>query len=105
MTIIVSKFGGSCLKDKQSFNKILAIINIFKDKKKVLIFSALNGITDLLLKTAQNLENSKEVDKIIAFIEKRHIDIIEQIFEEDSKYYLKAKDWIDEKLSELEDVF
>ncbi|MCK4778800.1 MAG: hypothetical protein KAT57_01370, partial [Candidatus Lokiarchaeota archaeon] len=105
MPIIVMKFGGSCLIDKNAFKKILEITSIYKDIKKVYVISALNGITDLLLKTANNLETDKEIDKNIALIEKKHLDIIEQIFTEDSEHYLKAKDWIDKNLSELEDTF
>lgn len=55
MTIIIMKFGGSCLTDKSAFNKILKIIDIYKNVKKVFVVSALNGITDLLLKAALNL--------------------------------------------------
>jgi aspartokinase len=54
MPIVVMKFGGSCLTGNSAFKKILRITNIYKDVKKVFIVSALNGITDLLLKTAQN---------------------------------------------------
>ncbi|MFX1345679.1 MAG: aspartate kinase [Promethearchaeota archaeon] len=104
MPIIVMKFGGSCLIDKKSFKKIINITNIYKDVRKIYVVSALNGITDLLLTTAQNLEDSR-IDQAISLIEKRHIDVIEQIFEEDSEYYVKAKDWIDDKLSELDDAF
>jgi len=105
MPIIVMKFGGSCLIDKTSFKKILNITNIYKDVKKIYVTSALSGITDLLLKTAKKLEDTKITDQAISLIEKRHIDIIEQIFEEDSEYYIKAKDWVDDKLSELDDAF
>ena len=99
------KFGGSCLLDKTAFNKILGISNIYKDVKKIFVASAFNGITDLLLKIALNLENVKATDQNISLIEKKHFDIIEQIFEEDSEHYIKAKDWIDDKLSELDDAF
>jgi len=105
MPIIVMKFGGSCLIDKTAFKKILNISNIYNDVKKIFVISALSGITDLLLKTAQKLEDTKITDQAISLIEKRHIDIIEQIFDEDSEYYFKAKDWIDDKLSELDDAF
>ncbi len=105
MPIIVMKFGGSCLIDKTAFKKILNINNIYNDVKKIFVISALSGITDLLLKTAQKLEDTKITDQAISLIEKRHIDIIEQIFDEDSDYYIKAKDWIDDKLSELDDAF
>lgn len=105
MPIVVMKFGGSCLLDKTAFDKILRITNIYKDVKKIFVASAFNGITDLLLKTALNLEDVKATDKNIALIEKRHFDIIEQIFEEDSEHYINAKDWVDDKLSELDDAF
>ncbi|MFX0001668.1 MAG: aspartate kinase [Candidatus Hodarchaeota archaeon] len=105
MPIIIMKFGGSCLKDKTAFNRILDITKIYSDVKKIYVTSALNGITDLLLKTANMLEDDKDTDMNMALIEKKHIDIIEQIFIEESEQYNKVKDWIDEKLSELEDRF
>ncbi len=105
MTIMVMKFGGSCLVDQDAFNRILEITELFSDVKKVYVISAFKGITDLLLATAQNVNDAKILDKNMAIIEKRHFDIIEQIFEEDSKYYNSTKKWIDEKLSELEDIF
>ncbi len=104
MPIIVMKFGGSCLTDKISFKKILRITELYKNVKKIYVTSAFSGITNLLLKTAQNLEDITEIDKNIALIEKKHIDIIEQIFEEETEHYFKVKDWIDDKLSELEDT-
>ncbi|KKN12746.1 hypothetical protein LCGC14_1013360 [marine sediment metagenome] len=105
MTIIIMKFGGSCLTDETSFKKILNITNIYKNVKKVFVASAFTGITDLLLKTAKLVEEDELIDKNIALIEKKHINIIEQIFVEKPEQYIKAKDWIDEKLSELEDTF
>jgi aspartate kinase len=105
MPIIVMKFGGSCLTDKNAFNKILNITSIYSEVKKVYVISALNGMTNLLLKTAKSLEDDKEIDNNMALIEKKHIDIIEQIFPEDSEHYFKARDWIDDKLRELEDIF
>ncbi|MFX0041830.1 MAG: aspartate kinase [Candidatus Hodarchaeota archaeon] len=105
MTIVIMKFGGSCLIDKNAFKKILEIIGIYSESKKIFVASAFSGITDLLLKSAENLEDPKEVDKNVALIEKKHIDVVEQIFSEDSEHYSKVKEWIDNKLSELEDTF
>jgi aspartate kinase len=99
------KFGGSCLTDKNAFNKILNITHLYYDTKKVYVVSALNGITDLLLKTAKSVEVEEEIDKNIALIEKKHIDIVEKIFDETSENYFKVRYWIDDKLSELEDTF
>lgn len=105
MPIIIMKFGGSCLVDQTAFSKILNITNIYRNTKKVYIASALNGVTDLLLKTAIGLESEKNTDKNMALLEKRHIDLIEQVFEVETEHYFKVKDWIDKKLSELEDIF
>ncbi len=102
--IVIMKFGGSCLIDKDAFKKILEILEIYKDDKKIIVASALNGITDLLLNTAQNVNNSKILDDNIAILENKHINAIEQIFDEDTEHYTKAKVWVDKKLSELEDA-
>jgi len=102
--IVIMKFGGSCLIDKSAFKKILEILEIYKDDKKIIVASALNGITDLLLKTAQNVNNPKDFDGYISILENKHITTIEQIFDEGSEHYIKAKLWVDKKLSELEDA-
>ena len=74
------KFGGSCLTDKDAFKKILHITKIYENTNKIYVASALNGITDLLLNTAINVGNWKILDDNMAIIEKRHFNIIEQIF-------------------------
>ena len=105
MTIVIMKFGGSCLVDEKAFLRILKIAKVYAHSKNIYVASALNGITDLLLGTAQNISNIKILDKNMAIIEKRHFDIIEQIFEEGSDHYHKTKDFIDKQLSDLEDIF
>ena len=103
MTTIIMKFGGSCLTDKNAFKKILEILDIYKNDKKIIVASAFNGITDLLLNTALNATDSKILDDNIAILESKHINTIEQIFDEDTEHYVKAKVWVDKRLSELED--
>ena len=105
LTTVIMKFGGSCLIDKSAFKKILEIIQIYKNDKKIIVASAFNGITDLLLNTAHSVNNSRVLDDSITILEKKHLNLIEQIFDEDSQHYIKAKVWLDEKLSELEDAF
>jgi aspartate kinase len=102
--IVIMKFGGSCLIDKNAFKKILEILKIYKDDKKIIVASALHGITDLLLSTAQNVNNSKDLDDNIAILENKHIKTIDEIFDQDTEHYIKAKVWVDKKLSELEDT-
>ena len=105
MPIVIMKFGGSCLVNSEAFSKILDITNLYKNDTKVYVASAFNGITDLLLNTANKLDDAAYVDKNMAIIEKKHLEVIEEIFEEDTSQYRKARDWVDERLSELEDVF
>ncbi|MFX0027304.1 MAG: aspartate kinase [Candidatus Hermodarchaeota archaeon] len=105
MTIIIMKFGGSCLVDKNAFKKILEVTNVYENVKKIYVVSALNGATDLLIKMTQYIDNEKELDKIMAIFEKKHFDIIEEIFKEDTEEFNKTKDWVDRKLSDLEDIF
>ena len=102
---VIMKIGGSCLIDKSAFFKILEILNIYKNVKKIIVSSAFNGITDLLLNTAHSVNNPRVLDDNMAILEKKHFNVIEQIFDEDSEHYMKAKIWVDEKLSELEDTF
>ncbi len=99
------KFGGSCLVDRSAFKKILKILELYKDEKKIVVASAFSGITELLLSTAQNVNNSRIIEDNVAILEKKHFSMIEQIFKADTEYYIKAKDWVDEKLSDLEDAF
>ena len=96
--IVVMKFGGSCLVDRNAFKKILKILKIYKDEKKIVVASAFRGITELLLSTAQNVNNSRIIEDNIAILEKKHFNMIQQIFNEDTEHYVKAKDWVDEKL-------
>lgn len=105
MTIIIMKFGGSCLIDRNAFKKILEVTKIYENVKKVYVVSALRGATDLLLKMTQDIDTAKELDKTMAIFEKKHFDIIERIFKEDSEEFTKTKDWLDKKLSDLEDIF
>ena len=98
------KFGGSCLVDDKAFNKILEITNLYKNDKKIYVASAFNGITDLLLNTARDLEDSKKIDNNLALLEKRHFDVIEEIFDENSSQLERSKNWVEKQLSELEDA-
>lgn len=98
------KFGGSCLVDEKAFNKILEITNLYKNDKKIYVSSAFNGITDLLLNTARDLEDSKKIDNNLALLEKKHFDVIEEIFDENSSQLERSKNWVEKQLSELEDA-
>ena len=98
------KFGGSCLVNDKAFNKIIDITELYQNDQKIYVSSAFNGVTNLLLKMAKNVGEDIDIDRDIALLEKRHFDIIEQIFKEESDFYIAAKDWVDENLSVLEEI-
>ena len=104
MPIVIMKFGGSCLVDDKAFNKIYEITKLYETEKKIYIASAFNGITDLLLKTIKSIDNEREVEKNLLLIERRHIDVIEQIFDENASQIPRAQKWVDNILKELEDA-
>jgi len=64
------KFGGSCLIDNSAFLKILEIIQIYQNDKKIIVASAFNGITDLLLNTAHSVNDRRVLDDSIAIKQK-----------------------------------
>ncbi|MGV9173772.1 MAG: aspartate kinase [Promethearchaeia archaeon] len=105
MTVVVMKFGGSCLVDNKAFKQIAKITNIYSDEKKVYVASAFKGITDLLIETANSIDDPREISNNMALIENRHLDVIQSIFDKESEYYEAATKWVDKKLGELEEVF
>ncbi|MFW9970197.1 MAG: aspartate kinase [Candidatus Odinarchaeota archaeon] len=104
MTILIMKFGGSCLVDKFAFDKILTITEKNLKVKKIYVASAFNEITNLLLTTSLKLDDQELVNKNLDEIRERHMKVIEEIFETENKYYIKSKHWIEKKLNELKNI-
>ena len=57
--VIIMKFGGSCLTNPESMNKVINILKKYKDNELIFVASALSGITDKLIK-ATNIANEKQ---------------------------------------------
>ncbi|MHA1208916.1 MAG: amino acid kinase family protein, partial [Candidatus Freyarchaeota archaeon] len=54
---IVMKFGGSCLKDLESFRRISDILKDYSGNELVLVASALYGVTNSLIELAEKAES------------------------------------------------
>jgi len=79
--LIVHKFGGSCLKDPNSFEKTLKIIDKFREHNMVFVCSALSGLTDYLIETAEGVaDHHFKVEERISAIKERHIHLINEVF-------------------------
>jgi len=100
--IKIMKFGGSCLKDSQSFTKTLNIIKQFQkeDTRLIFICSAVSGMTNFLLETAKKVENPEINSKIfIDEIKEKHSQIVKSVInDENAKDALNFIDKLLEKL-------
>ena len=77
----VFKFGGSSVANAENINKVIGIIKSNKSSsKKIIVVSALGGITDLLLKTAALAEaNDESYKDILQTIENKHLDAVKEL--------------------------
>ncbi len=77
----VLKFGGSSVANAENINKVIEIIKDKKeDTKIVVVVSALGGITDLLLKTADLAEvNDGSYKLILKEIEDKHLGTVQDL--------------------------
>jgi bifunctional aspartokinase / homoserine dehydrogenase 1 len=77
----VLKFGGTSVANAQNINLVLDIVSQnSKNDKLVVVVSAFSGVTDLLVLAAANASaKDKNYKEIVAQIEKKHKDAIEDL--------------------------
>ena len=71
------KFGGTSVGDVPRLQEVVAIVKKFSKEQPVVIASAMGGLTNLLLETAQKAVERKtgEVNNAVAQIQERHLQI------------------------------
>ncbi|MHA1672660.1 MAG: aspartate kinase [Promethearchaeota archaeon] len=101
---IVMKFGGSCLAQPKDFQKLLQIIveprqNSIKSKSLFIVVSALQGVTDMLIKVTEFASKGEitEVFAILDNLQSLHGKFIETLFAEN----LKARNLAHHEIQEL----
>lgn len=100
--MIVLKIGGNCLKDTDSFERVLSIID--REEEQVLVVSALSGVTELLKNGIQkSIFTEKSVPKIIDTIRERHEEIANTI--SDERIRERTIRTIEMRLGKLERLF
>ena len=100
------KFGGSCLKDEESFKHTVSIIKKYLKKSKLIIVtSAINGITDQLMEFYKK-SNDLDIngDLILDQIYERHSKIISEILPENSEYYENNIEFLKQNVRELNNL-
>ena len=96
----VLKFGGTSVADSKSISKVITILES-NDNNIIIVVSAFSGITNLLQKCLHL--KGKSTEDIIKEIEKRHLEVIENLSSLNAQSSLKS--FLKEKLNELEDIF
>ena len=77
----VLKFGGSSVANAENINRVVEIIkNNTSTTKKIIVVSALGGITDLLLKTANFAQANDELYKsFLQEMESKHLQAVKDL--------------------------
>jgi len=77
------KFGGTSVEDARAFENVISIVTQSKERKPVVVLSAIAGATDTLLKSAQ-LAVSNELEKATLMLNDlliRHVTIAENLID------------------------
>ena len=108
--IFIMKFGGSCLKNVDSFSQTTEIVkNYMKKANVVIVTSAFKGITDQLIKFynkscgdgGRDNEDYSECRYIIEIIRKKHEDFIQENMNKGSDEYEDAINFLESNINEL----
>jgi len=77
--LVVMKFGGSSLQSGEAFQLIAKIIREHSFSRRIVVLSAIGGVTDQLLQaTEEALKNEKSIDASVQAIRKIHEPIIKE---------------------------
>ncbi len=76
--MIVLKFGGTSVANAETITQVKSIV-AGKKGKKVVVVSALGGVTDLLLQAADLALEKQNFDQVLRTIEQRHFDVVREL--------------------------
>ena len=95
----VLKFGGTSVADAQNIAQCISVINGIEGKK-VVVVSALAGITDALIEAVIKAEN-KNIDykNLLAQIRRRHFETIEDLLNKEKQKELS--EYVDACFSQI----
>lgn len=101
----VLKFGGTSVANAENIKKVKAIVASEKEyKNMVVVVSALGGVTDLLLKTAElAVSHDESYKQTLQHIEDRHLEAIQSLIPVTSQSAIISK--VKQDLNQLETLF
>ena len=76
MNIVVMKFGGTSVGSAESIRDVAHIVDLRKDFKRIVVVSALAGVTNSLFEIAGSAKDHdlSHAEQVLAALEKRHAD-------------------------------
>ncbi len=106
MNLTIMRFGRSCLRDINVYNKMLEIIDQYKDSKLIFVIPALPEITELLGESILKSERHEDVSSILQNIQNKHNQVIHSIFSEYQVHLLEEflQDNLEKIKEKLEDI-
>ena len=100
--MIVSKFGGTSVGSAKNIKRVIDIIGR-KEKKTIVVVSALGGITNLLIEVSNLAKNGdKNYIEILNKIYKNHLQTIDQLFNKENQKC--SIDFVTEKTNQLKNI-
>ena len=84
--MIILKFGGTSVSTKERLQTITEIVREEKERKPLVVVSAIRGVTDLLLSLCEQTTKRRE---ILSKIRTIHISLIESYFPSSEEMELK----------------
>ena len=101
----ILKFGGSSVANQENIQKVFQILkNQFQKEEIAVVFSALGGVTEVLLQSAfKAKEGDKSYVEEIKVLETRHYDLVRKLIPIQQQSTVLT--YVKVRFNELEDLF
>ncbi len=105
-SLIVMKFGGSCLQNQESYLQIIKIINKYMKSTRILIVvSAIQGITNKLIEFYEkSCSEENNCDELIEEIYNMHIQLVNGIIDKNLSDYNETVEFLQTNIEELKQL-
>jgi aspartokinase/homoserine dehydrogenase 1 len=105
-SLIVMKFGGSCLQDRDSYLQITNILNKYMKSTRVLIVvSAIQGMTNKLIEFYEkSCSEENNCDQLIEEIYNMHIQFVDDLLDKNRVEYAETVEFLQTNIEELKQL-
>lgn len=104
--MIVMKFGGTSVRDSDAVKRLIRIVSNSSSQKKVVVVSAVAGVTDTLIKIAGYASKGKVEDAIwlSAGLEERHLGMAEELLAGKKEMLFAATETVKQLFEKLNEI-